>query len=594
MFNSETKICQNCKNQFIIEPEDFVFYEKIKVPSPTFCPECRLQRRFAVLNERILYKRKCDLCKNEIFSLYHPDVLFPVYCQKCWYSDNWNPMDYGKDYDFNKPFFEQYRELMNVVPRFALVNFNSVNCDYCTKVWNSKNCYLTIGFETENCLYGNYTRCAKNCVDYFMLVKCDSCYESINCTSCSKVYFSQCAIECRDSYFLYDCRNCSDCFGCVNLRNKQYYIFNKPYSKEEYEKIMRDKYDFSGFKNLNLAREKFNEFVNRIPRRYAALLKTIDTTGNNIIGAKNCRNCFDSDTLNYNTENARYIFMATGISDSYDMSETGEGAQLCYDSVISFGYNILFTVNAAGESYNVAYSDLSRPANHIFGCIGLRNKQYCILNKQYTKEEYEEMVSKIIRHMNEAPYADKKGRIYKYGEFFPIELSPFAYNETIANEYFPLDKKEIDNCGYRYTDIRKYKGSYDLTIQAKDIPDNIKDIKDNILNEIIGCFNSSACKGIGVFKIIKPELEFYRKMNLPLPRLCPNCRHYQRIKQRNPLKLWHRQCQCAGEKSDNKVYQNTIKHFHEENHCPNEFETTYAPDRKEIVYCEKCYQQEVV
>ena len=83
-------------------------------------------------------------------------------------------------------------------------------------------------------------------------------------------------------------------------------------------------------------------------------------------------------------------------------------------------------------------------------------------------------------------------------------------------------------------------------------------------------------------------------MNLPLPRLCSNCRHYQRIKQRNPLKLWHRQCQCAGEKSDNKVYQNTIQHFHSNEHCPNEFETTYSPDRKEIVYCEKCYQQEVV
>jgi hypothetical protein len=32
----ETKICQNCKKNFIIEPDDFGFYEKIKVPPPTF------------------------------------------------------------------------------------------------------------------------------------------------------------------------------------------------------------------------------------------------------------------------------------------------------------------------------------------------------------------------------------------------------------------------------------------------------------------------------------------------------------------------------------------------------------------------------
>lgn len=36
----ETKTCQNCKTRFTIEPEDFVFYEKIGVPAPTFCPEC--------------------------------------------------------------------------------------------------------------------------------------------------------------------------------------------------------------------------------------------------------------------------------------------------------------------------------------------------------------------------------------------------------------------------------------------------------------------------------------------------------------------------------------------------------------------------
>ena len=98
------------------------------------------------------------------------------------------------------------------------------------------------------------------------------------------------------------------------------------------------------------------------------------------------------------------------------------------------------------------------------------------------------------------------------------------------------------------------------------------------------------------FKIIKSELDFYRKMNLPLPRLCPNCRHYQRIKQRNPLKLWHRKCMCNGSTSspnNNSTihqYNNTVIHTHGNEPCPNEFETTYSPDRPEIVYCEACYQ----
>ncbi len=84
------------------------------------------------------------------------------------------------------------------------------------------------------------------------------------------------------------------------------------------------------------------------------------------------------------------------------------------------------------------------------------------------------------------------------------------------------------------------------------------------------------------FRIINPELQFYRRLKVPLPTLCPNCRHYQRMQQRSPAKLWHRKCMCDK------------KHPHHEEKCLNEFETSYAPDRKEIVYCEQCYNAAVV
>ena len=62
-------------------------------------------------------------------------------------------------------------------------------------------------------------------------------------------------------------------------------------------------------------------------------------------------------------------------------------------------------------------------------------------------------------------------------------------------------------------------------------------------------------------------------MKIPIPRRCFYCRHEARLKRRNPFKLWHRKCMKLG--------------------CENEFETSYSPDRPEIIYCEKCYQQEV-
>ncbi|MCX6733088.1 MAG: hypothetical protein NTV98_06130 [Candidatus Roizmanbacteria bacterium] len=173
--------------------------------------------------------------------------------------------------------------------------------------------------------------------------------------------------------------------------------------------------------------------------------------------------------------------------------------------------------------------------------------------------------------MNAMPYVDGKGSVYKYGEFFPAELSPFVYNETIAQENYTKTKAEILDQGYRWKepDTKQYK----ITLQPADLPDHIKDVGDDILNQVIACEHASKCNEqcMGAFKIIPSELQFYRAMNLALPRLCSNCRHYGRLHQRNPFKLWDRHCAK----------------------CGKEIKTSYSPDREEIIYCESCYNSEV-
>jgi hypothetical protein len=169
------------------------------------------------------------------------------------------------------------------------------------------------------------------------------------------------------------------------------------------------------------------------------------------------------------------------------------------------------------------------------------------------------------------PYVDKKGNKYGYGEFFPSELSPFCYNETIAQEHYPKTKAEILEAGYKWREPEAKQ--YKITLQAKDLPDHIKDVSDDILNQIIECEHAGNCNEqcMGAFKIIPSELQFYKKMNLALPRLCSNCRHYNRLRQRTPFKLWDRNCAK----------------------CKNPIKTSYSPDRKEIIYCESCYNSEV-
>lgn len=448
------------------------------------------------------------------------------------------------------------------------------------------------GDYNEDCMYSTFNFYTKDSSDLYWVFKSERSYELTDSRGCFNVSFGQHVENCFDSRFLYDCKNCNNCFGCVGLRNKSYYIFNKPYTKEAYQEKLKE----LNCASHNVAQKilaEFRELILRHPHKYSVIEHSKNCTGNQIINSKNCQQCFDVEN---EIEDGRFMWLAFGgPKDINSVCHISGSSELCYDacSVVQ-GSQIFFSEKIWNQSRNVYYSHNCHNSSDIFGGTALRNKQYCILNKQYTKDEYTNLIARIKKHMYEMPYVDKIGRVYKYGEFFPIEISPFAYNETVAQEYFPLSREAAVRAGYRWKESETR--NYQITVMGGQLPDHVKDVPDTITNEIIGCLHESKCteQCTEAFRIIPQELEFYRKMNLPLPRLCSNCRHYQRIKQRNPLKLWKRQCQCAGAKSENGVYQNTATHRHGSNHCPEEFETSYAPERPEIVYCESCYQNEVV
>lgn len=585
--NAETKQCQNCKKDFTIEPEDFDFYEKIKVPAPTFCPDCRLQRRLAFRNERFLYKRKCSATGKEIISAYPEHVPFPVYDREYWWGDEWDAMPYGREYDPSLTFFEQFRDLRNAVPRISL-NANFVyNSDYCNYVGDVKNSYLCFGsIAIEDCMYGSPYE-SKNCVDTYLARESEFCYE---CIDCEKLSHSMYAHDCSNSLNLlacFDCKNCQDCIGCVGLRNKKFHILNKEYSKEEYER-QRDKIYAEGRQAFAEIFGKFEKLKRSYPHRFATILQCSNVTGDHIVRSKNIHRSFDVKQC----EDSRYCMR---MIDNRDCADTNfcEFMELSYEYIGFWKNADAQFSNTCGESTRLRYCDFCYGCSDLFGCVGLKKKSYCILNKQYTKEEYEKLVPRIVEQMAAMPYIDRKGRVHSYGEFFPAEISPFAYNETLAQEYFPLMKNQAEGGGFDWKEPDTK--SYTPTILSKNLPPGIGGVSDSITKDILQCRNADmdipGCTT--AFRIITEELRFYRRMNIPLPEFCPNCRHRERLQKRSPFRIWHRSCQCAGKASENGIYQNTVVHQHGEGKCTNEFETSYAPERPEIVYCEQCYQSEV-
>lgn len=574
-YQAQTKNCQNCKKDFIIEPDDFLFYEKIKVPPPTFCPECMLQRRMVFRNERTFYKRKNNAPNkiNEvILTIHNPEAHYTIYDDRTWWSDDWNPMDYGQDYDFTKPFFEQFNHLYHNIPLINLSVTNMVNCNLCNVAEGDKDCYMTTASnKNENCFYSNRVTGNKQSGDLYIGSFNEFCYELINSSKNYKLFYSTNTQECSDSFFLFNCKNCSNCIGCINLRNKSYCIFNEQYSEEEYQKIKDSIFleSYEGIKNFN---EEFLKFKNNCIHKYSNSIKSFNSTGDNIENVNNVQNSFDIIEAQ---DSKNVVWGGYGLKDTINSGPgVGIHSELIYDSIDTAldVSNCKWTI-VVYHSFDISYSINCHGSSNLFGCYGLRNKKYCILNKQYTKEEYEELVPMIIEHMNNIPYKDKLGIVYKYGEFFPSELSPFAYNETIAQEYFPLDKGSAEKLGFNW--YNRPDRDYKITMKNNDIPNVIKNLNDSFIDNIIECKGGgdSMSQCTSAFRILKEELDFYIRLNLPLPRYCPNCRHYNRLKLRNPLKLWHRSCMKEG--------------------CTNEFETSYAPGRPEIIYCEECYKKEV-
>ena len=573
--NQEIKNCKNCKKDFTIEVDDFNFYEKIKVPPPTCCPECRQQRRYAWRNERTLYRRNCDLCGKNTVTIYSPNKPYKVYCNSCWWGDGWDFSSYGRDFDFTRPFFEQFSELQHEVPRMALLNKNSVNSEYTNHSGDNKNVYLSfVCFNDENVMHSNWVMKSRDCADCSYIYEKGEClYETVNSRSCYQCQYSLLLKDCSNCYYCYDCRGCNECFMSSNLRNKSYVFKNKQYSREDYLKIMKE-YELSSF----IIREGLNqEFKNLIEQgaihRYVVSERSINSFGSLLYDCKNVAQSFDVD----GGENDKYVYSGTDLKDCMDIYHAG-WMELCYECHACARASNCQFCHLCYDNMNLSYCDTCQNSQNLFGCVSVKKGEYMIFNKRYSKTEYEELREKIIKHMK------KTG---EYGEFFPPQIAPVYYNETQGNLYMPMTKEEVLARGWQWED--NVPGTFGKeTISSASMPDKIEDlpparaggaqagVSDSFLNEIFSCVTCSKN-----YNISKNELLFYRKEKLPLPRKCPNCRYKRRFNLRPSRKLWHRSCMCELE-----------NHGHEGD-CQNEFETCYEPGRPEKVYCEQCYNKEV-
>jgi hypothetical protein len=563
---TQTRNCQNCKADFQIESEDFNFYEKIKVPAPTWCSKCRMERRMSFINTWNVYFRNCDKCGQKTLSMYPPEQEIVVYCQPCFWADDWDGTEYGMDYDPNRPFLEQVNELSKKTPfSSGDINYTTMkNSDYSNGIAWSKNCYLTFWADyCEDVYYSSLLNTAKDISDSLRIFKSELCYESIGQNDCYRVFYSQECDACVDVWFSRNCYSCTNCVGCVNLRGASYQIFNVQYSKEEYSQKLKElKLDTrTGIEKLKKEADKF--WQERPYRFYTGNTLNLNSTGEYLFNSKNSKEIY----IGSKVENSKWcqFISVSPVKDCVDYSGWGNNAEMVYESasVGENASNVKFSQECFPDCLNIEYCQWVIAGKNNFGCVSLKRKHYCILNKEYSKEEYEKLKAQIIEDMEKNPYIDDLGRTYKYGEFFPLEMSKFCYNKSNVMKFLPKTKEQAISEGYNWSD--KEDVSHTASRSVDSLPECIVNTDESILNDVIGC---GQC-GRG-YKITQGEFGLLRKMNLPTPHECPKCRENKRFARLNKPGLYSRICAK----------------------CSADIYTPYSPDRPEIVYCVHCYQQE--
>ena len=562
------KNCANnwCGTSFEVTDEDLEFYDRLSpvfngtkydLPAPNLCPDCRQQARIALVNEKNIVLDTCDLCQKSVLSQFTPDSGKPVYCRECWHSDKWEQTDSGRDPDFTKPMFPQFAALKLSTPDQSVSQQSTmINSDYTHMVGSLKNCYLLAHADMcEDCLYGYGYKKNTSCFDGFYNLHSELCYDCIDTHKCYGLIGCQDCLNSRSSSFLRDCIGCQDCFLCVGLREKQYCIRNEQLTKEQYlqemQRINLNSYSqYQKYKQERQTLEKDHTF-----KEYQGH-NLEKCSGDHLVNCKNVLHSYDIE----DGENLKFCYqLVLGARNCHDMNQYGTNIQESYQCCIvgEDSYHLLFTVEGHVASNNLLYCMYMERCKDCFGCAGMHSSQYCIMNKQYTKEEYEELVPKIIEHMKTTG---------EWGELFDTKHSWVGYNKTTAFMYWPLTKEEVLKRGWKWDEYEAPPPETTKIIEASQLPDLSTDVPDDVLNWAIRCEVTGK-----LFKIQSLELKLYRQIGLPIPRRSPHQRDMDRFALRNPRKLFANSCAK----------------------CQKAIQTTYSPEEPETVYCEECYLKEV-
>ncbi len=394
-------------------------------------------------------------------------------------------------YTSHKSFMEQFQELFVQTPVPSFHHFSwTENCDYANHVSNTKNGYLSFHAtgECEDVYYSLSTKIwSKNIFNSIMSrIHSENIYQSIGVIQSYNIFYSKYIKDSNNLRFCTNCLGCDDCLLCNDLQNKKYHIRNEPLTKDDYfeqkAKILAQKNKFiSAYAQLN---------------RVAQNRSSINCSGNFITDSEDVQDGYFSHFVKHGKNiifgwhedglvNAFSSFLVSGGRDYYGVCAIGWDTEDAYCSI---------SLRKCSQIY---YSYFLEWCSFCLWCVGLKNRQFCILNKQYSKEDWYATVWEIFIQMEND---------WVLGQFFSAKINPFCYNDSAAILFHELDKQTATKQWFLWRD------------------DPIKaQISGNAISAHNGDFDESICDKIikdidgNMYTIQKWEYSFLQKHELPLP-----------------------------------------------------------------------------
>ena len=600
--------CIWCDEEFPLFEKEKKFLDKNDFPVSELCFDCRIRNMIMRRNDKKLFWRKSDKSWKKILSLFSDNYNWKVYDYSEYDKEEgfWN-INFQIPESWN--YLETYYKLLKKVPRSGTdIFWSNENIWYCNRAWYLKNSYYSFRCfgDSEDIYFSAIISGSKDVYNSSDVYSSSIVSDSVRIHNSYKVFHSDDIHDSKKIYFCYDLKNCEDCIFSSNQVWKKYLIFNKQYSEEEYNKMKNDFIESTWSYNI------YNWFVNKY---YDLLSRSIKKATNNIWSEKSFWDQLD------NSKSSIYCFWVLWPEDCINSHIWFPSPQKSVFSSYWFWQiesmyfsswswpetNCYFSMNTENWSDTYHSQKLKNCKNSLF-CFWIQDQEYSIFNKRYEKEEYKKNFQKIKNDMIQSWFRWK---------FFSPEKSPFTINDTILGEDFPLRKiifvknynwEDFDDLQSleRYEEILDEDWKWDIyilepdkliskaildlywkqkmkttwrtkesevnipewikLINYDDLVDDIMDVDNTILEDAIICKDSKR-----PFRIVKKELEFYKKYNIPLPRIHPDIR----IKEKNKRKpkIWLYLVKC--------------------NKCNEETLSVHRWDKWYKIYCESCYNKEI-